>query len=69
MRPSILRGVMQHRLFISYSIPCECGQVYIIQTDQSKKTKVKEYDHIPHSYSQTYQQWWNIDSTSHLIKL
>jgi len=61
--------LMQHRLFIGYSIPCECGQVYITQTDQSIKTRVKEHHHIPDPYSQTNQQWWNIDSTSHHIKL
>jgi hypothetical protein len=39
-----------------YSVPCECGQVYIGQTDRSIETRIKEHQrHIrlqhPHKYA------------------
>jgi hypothetical protein len=40
--PSFLRPVKDDLLLLVYSVPCECGQVYISQTGHSIKTRVKE---------------------------
>jgi hypothetical protein len=48
-----------------YSIPCECGQVYIGGTGHSIDNSLKEHHrHIPYVWNVwTSQPWWNTVST------
>jgi predicted GIY-YIG superfamily endonuclease len=50
----------------TYSIPCECGKVYTVQTNHSIETRVKEHHH--HHQMQLYQPECNTD-LSHQIML